>query len=285
MAKKIIKLIQGSLQTAFFVCCLSYVYAPAAQVKTHNPELYICPDDIFALKQKGEKIIFVDVRLKADFDKFRIPKSINVPLYTIKTKEFLNLCRVILVNEGSSYSQLEQECLNLKNAGFSVSILQGGLNCWKQKGNALEGDLFAQAGLNQMPPEALFVEKDYGDWLIIDISYPADAKNLIPQAVGIPLSNNNVRQFIWRIKNEIDKRGGKNIFSVLIVNKKGDEYGKAERILEEAGIKSVFYLKGGLDGYKTFLKNMGIQPQIKYSAVSIGTTGEKNAIKPCSSCR
>jgi hypothetical protein len=51
------------------------------------------------LKKKHD-VTLVDVRDRDCFERFRIPRSIHVPLYAVKTKGFLKERFLVLVHEG-----------------------------------------------------------------------------------------------------------------------------------------------------------------------------------------
>ena len=93
-----------------------------------NPGLFISVESVLQQLKEKQHIVLVDVRDANDFEKFRIPGSLNIPFFALKTKTFLKKKSLVMINEGFSYSRLEQGCLRLRNAGFaSVSILDGGL--------------------------------------------------------------------------------------------------------------------------------------------------------------
>ena len=78
-------------------------------------------------KEKQE-IMLIDVRKEADFERCRIPGSLNIPLHTLKTKAFLKSKPLALINKGYNSGTLEKKCLRLMEAGFTdVSFVIGGL--------------------------------------------------------------------------------------------------------------------------------------------------------------
>ena len=243
----------------------------AVKLQKHDPELFIHLDSVLKMQKEGKTVVFVDTRLETEFKKFHIPHSINIPLFAVKTKDFLKSSNLILFNEGYSYSQLEQECLNLRKTGFKAWIFNGGLNYWIQKGGAIEGNAFAGEELNKIPPEAFFLEKNYEGWIIIDID---DFK-----------ANDVEKQVSARLKKETEKHKEDPLFFILIFNKTGDKYEKIAEAVHKAGIANVFYLKGGLDGYREFLKNKEAKPVTRTSITSVGTTDTKTINKPCGSCQ
>jgi rhodanese-related sulfurtransferase len=227
------------------------------------------------LKEKQD-ILLVDVRNKKEFEAFSIPGSLNIPLFAIKTKSFLKPKWLVLVNEGYDYRKLEQTCEDLRESGFNVWVLQGGLYYWKEKGGRLKGDPFAQKELNKMPPSVFFTERDDETWMVIDVSSPKkhESNTLIPQAISLPFLGNET-QFVSTLNKVTAARKNNQNLSLLVYNEKGENYTTIESILENAGL-NVFFMKGGIRGYEDFLKRKDLIKEAKHN--------EKATIENCSTC-
>lgn len=212
------------------------------------------------LTEKQESIL-IDVRNSKEFEKFRIPGSINIPLFAIKTKTFLKSKPLVVMNEGQSYRQLLQECAILSAAGFNARLLDGGLYQWKGKGGPLEGDVFAQRELNKISPQTFLAGQAYENWIVVDVSQTgkadADLANL--RRSHLPYSDSPGR-FISELKSLLRNEGMTEFFSAVICDEKGDKYERIEKHISDAGIISVLYLKGGFEGYRVFKQQQtGIQ--------------------------
>ena len=248
------------------------------KLRKRNPAFAISVESVLLKLKKKQEIVLIDVRNREEFEKFRIPGSINMPLFTIKTKGFLKSTPFVLINEGYYYGQLEQECKRLRDSGFTaVWILNGGLNAWRQKGAPLNGDIFAQKELKRMPPQVFFEEKNDENWLVIDVSKSesSEGRYLIPQAMAIPFGD-DPEQFVSRIKRAMDRHEGNPLLSVLIFDEKGEQYERVEKLIQETGIRNVFYLKNGQKGYKTFLQRQALIWQPKEHSTK--------TLKKCASC-
>ena len=250
------------------------------KLRKRDPALAIFVETVLRKLKKKEEIVLIDVRNRDEFERFRIPASINIPLFAIKTKTFLRHRPLVLINEGHSYSPLEQECKRLRDAGFMVSILIGGLHHWREKGAPLEGDVFAQEALNRISPRLFFAEKDYEDRIVIDVSQSkeSEARCLLPQGIRISYSN-KPEQFISKLKARIGKHTGDRFLSVIIFDDNGKGYEKIQRLVRKAQINNVLYLSGGLEGYKRFL-----QQQVCVRQKKDGTRRTVKTVEKCASC-
>ena len=205
----------------------------------------------------GREMLLVDVREARAFEQFRIPGSINIPLHFVKTKPFLKKKTFLLVNEGSRYGLLAEECRKLSDAGFPCSVLYGGLTAWRDEGGALEGDHTAWKRLGDMPAAAFFLEKEMQGWLMIDTSRKRGTVSacLLPEAVHVDLSG-SLEQAVSRL-GEAGGRGRSDSFTrTLILNEKGTDYDSIRFSVEKAGLKSVFYLEGGVGQYAAYLHQL-----------------------------
>jgi rhodanese-related sulfurtransferase len=245
--------------------------------KRRNPAFAISAESVLQKVTENRDIILIDVRKRVEFIKFRIPDSINIPLFAIKTKAFLKSKPLVIVNEGYNYDELEQECAHLREAGFKVWILNGGLNYWRGKGAPLEGDAFAQKTLNRMGARSFFAEKDYENWIVINVSVleKSEVHALIPRLIFLPYENDE-EKFIETLKSAMVKSRHDQFLSVLICSEKGEYYEHIERLVKKTDITNVFFLEGGLEAYKKFLEQQALIRQAKDSL------GER--IKGCTSC-
>ena len=240
---------------------------PAIKLKKRQNAFAISVESVLRKLKQKQEIILIDVRRKSEFEKFRIPGSINVPLYAVKTKTFLKAKPLVLVNEGYGYRQLEQECEHLRNSGFRAQLLNGGLYYWRQRGGSLEGDAFPQKALNKIPPRIFFVEKDYENWIMIDVSKSRDSeiRSLIPRSISIPYSG-DAETFISAFEKILSRSKSYPFLSVLIFNEQGGQYQRIEKVVQKTHFRNVFFLKGGIQAYKKFLEHQTMMKQAKQSS-------------------
>ncbi len=225
--------------------------------ESHTEQSYAIPmTSVLKKLKQNQNIILIDVRAKDKFEKFRIPGSVNIPLYAIKTKPFLKAKTIVLVNNGFQYTQLEKECSRLIGQGFKPKILTGGLNYWKNEKGPLEGDPFAQKQINKVSAREFFQGKDLKNLFVINASKEKSevAKELLPNSVHMPESSSLSPLCLERAK----RTGETQDSPILIFTKDGKGYGRIEKAAKQAELKNVFYLEGGLDSYSRFLHNLAL---------------------------
>lgn len=221
-----------------------------AKLKKHDPTLLINVTDLRKNISENKNVIIIDVRKPEDFEKIKIPSSINMPLFSVKTKQYLKSKLLILVNEGYNYSQMEQECINLRKAGFKVYILHGGLYYWVQNGAPLEGVISSKKSLNKISPSVFLTEKDYSNWIIVDVSSAEKIDEpLLGRSIFVPFAGNSDK-FSSSLEKSLDKIKTDEFSLILICNEKGENYDKIEAILEKSKTNRIFFLEDGKEGLK-----------------------------------
>jgi len=218
---------------------------------------YAIPPDavLYKLKQK-QNITLIDVRNPEEFARLHIPGSLNIPLHAVKTKFFLKSFLIVMINEGFQYSLLETECRKLKDMGFKAFILDGGLSAWKRKENRLVGDLFALEEMQVISPQAFFQEKDCENTLVIDIAQVQTeiSGQLLPNSKHLPFPD-EPGDWARKIERIIASHKNQPFFSILVFNETGDGYSRAKKMLTGLDL-NVFFLHGGVAGYRRYLKDL-----------------------------
>lgn len=226
----------------------------ARKVKQHDQCLMISVESLLRKQKTLEELILVDVRDPSTFQKCRIPGSINVPLYAVRTKKFLRSTMLVLMNEGFKYGQLEERCRQLRDSGSMVWILEGGLNAWREAGAPLECEKPAQDDLNKLPPYDFFEERDYNGWIAVDARIAKKLEGILPFSRILSLASpDNAEGFVAPLVKYLQKERKKYPLSFIVFNDDGNRYEMVEKHIRKAGIKNAFYLKNGLEGYKIFM--------------------------------
>ena len=241
----------------FVILCLDAAPShgfPAAKAKSRLPEILISVESAAQARGKNNEMLFIDIRPASEFEKLRIPGSLNLPLFVVKTKTFLKQNTLVLVDEGYRYGSIEEECNLLKKAGFRIRILNGGLYAWSQRGAPLEGDDFARKSLNRLSPMHFFPEKDYGDWIILNVSESrqTEARALFPGSVFLLYANDDAG-FVSRYEDYLKRAVNGPLVRVLVVDERGNDYDRLEKIIGTTAYKDAFFLEGGLDAYRRYV--------------------------------
>jgi rhodanese-related sulfurtransferase len=214
----------------------------------------MAPKQALALYKKGSLFV-VDVRGAPDFERYRIPGAMNIPLSFVKTKPFLKAQPFVLVDANPGSGELESACQQLREAGFKqAAVLRGGLMGWRQAGGTIEGDLLAQRELNRMAPAVFAEEGGYADWLVVSVtSAPQEELNkFLPKAIALAHPADDTR-FAADLESAVAKRTRKGTqLNVLIVDDDGSRIEKLESLLPGGLTNPVMFLEGGLAGYRKF---------------------------------
>jgi len=241
------------------------------EVKTprHRERSCFVTADIVAKQTKSGSVTLVDVRLAEDFEKFRIPGALNIPLHLLKTKSFLKTANIVLVNEGRSSRDLEESCRALKQAGFSrVSILDGGLHAWHERKQPVEGDPLVSRSFNKLKTSELFFERAYDDWVAINLSAASgpdsrQALKALPRKV-VTLKTAGKTVPTTEIRNAIRAQRLANPNAKIAIIADTDAiYSKLEQELRGSEYVGVFYLAGGLAAYQ---QHVAMQVAIRHEA-------------------
>jgi rhodanese-related sulfurtransferase len=218
-----------------------------------DPALTISVDSVFQSLKEKDRATLVDTRDADEFQKLRIPGSINIPLHTIKSKTFLKSKHLVLIDQGHSYFRLEKECRRLRESGFRVSILDGGLSSWSQQGGALEGSTLEQKMLSKISFQAFHTERNYENWVVLNMSdrINPDAARWIPESLHINGSD-SLEKIITAIEALRDKNHKIPFLAFLIYTDCGNHYDRLEKLFQKVGVTNAFFLEGGLQAYEPF---------------------------------
>ncbi|VVS94224.1 rhodanese-like domain [Desulfoluna spongiiphila] len=252
---------------ACFVMVLALVLfgKPVSTFAFIDNGFYISVHKCRKLLKESKQAILVDVREKKQFESYRIPGSIHVPLHFIKARSFLKGKPVVLVNEGYRSDELEALAGELNAEGFQLQILSGGLNAWNRSGGKLAGNLYEAKQLNLISPQECFLKQTATNHLVVDASPDPmpESLPLIPGMVQVAFSD--AKGGASELVKAILTRNSVAPFAVLITTKDGHGYEKLEKTLLSEGITNMFFLDGGLDRYRQFTDEVAVMknPSVK----------------------
>lgn len=220
---------------------------PSARARQPHA-LFVSPEYASTQIKKSSKMLLVDVRPRAVFEKIHINGSVHIPLHFIKTKDYLKQKTLVLVNNGFCRQQLIDTCAALNKKNFDARILSGGLNAWIQKGLPVRGDALAAKTISRVSPRDAFTEHIARSFLPADIS-GRQPEPVFDGTVYLDLSGKNEPNALVLLNKENPNS------CILVFNQTGRSYEGIGDQLRSSGAGNIFFLTGGAAAYKEFLEN------------------------------
>ena len=234
--------------------CLAATRAPAIDgAPVGSDACVVAAADLEAWRSRPGLVV-VDTRPEPAFRSLRIPGSVHVPAFALKTKSYLRSRPLLLVDARGS-NGLVAACGKLRASGFAeVGALEGGIAHWARRVGDLVGDRSNEPGLLTLPAGELVAGLPGARWLIVDTG-PRDAgveRRLAGAMVRIPLDDE--RAFRAAVERAVRKRGrGGTVPHVVLVDAAGANSHRLRRLAGELDVPHAFVLEGGLAGYRHFV--------------------------------
>jgi len=257
--------------TILFKCsdCLNYFFQDNKNISPlFSRDFKEVPSDIFItpsqLKQKlriNPNLILIDTRVNNQYNNLKIPNSIHMPIYSIKTKSFLKNSQLVLINEGYAYDPLIEEVKQLVNQGFRfVRVLHGGIKSWYKSGGKLIGDLYYMNNLSTISINKFLLDKDYQNVRII-IVIPHDKNNYyyIPDAISIRWRENNLKKNVENLCDHINQTIEITELYTIIIDNDGSLHDSILANVEQKVTSTIFFLENGINGIKEYLASQSSQ--------------------------
>lgn len=227
--------------------------------------------------EQDDPIRIVDVRRPEDFERSRIPGSLNIPRFALQTKESLKSSHIVIVGEGYDYGGLESRCRELRDLGFTASILEGGLAGWMQNGHPAEGAFARGRPVKTIGPREFFEERHFEDWIIVNACNSKWDEGLyfIPQA-HLLQGPQTTEQLVSKLGELVSSRKGNNV-SLILFDDDGSDLHRLGNALREFELQDIYFLEGGVEAYRAFLENQAALVQHQSNA-------GKEAGAQCPSC-
>jgi len=240
-------------------------YATPGREKAKDSDLYV------DLQKLGSSPVFVDVRPSAAFKQARIPGSLNIQPYAIRSKAFLRSKQVVLIGDDPVGSSLEGLCRELRKSGFAgACILEGGIGRWASAGKPITGTALNALQANRVSADQMRVVAASKDWKVVvaDESLKIREQVLVPGGEHIPF--NEPKVFAERLKGQLAKSDE----ALLIITRDGRNYGEIRAALNELKVP-VYYLDGGFDAYEAKLQMLVDMEESQTATVSYMPSGKK----------
>lgn len=243
-----------------------------------DSDLVVSAKELIKSVQNKEKIIFIDVRQATEFEALHIKGAMNIPPYFIKNKPYLKRLPMVLVDQGLAFHRLSPYCRKLKEKGFNVRILDGGMAAWSSHNGPMVGELVNQMNYHQILAADFFFEKNFNQRIILDVSAKRlpEMKQLLPFAVHRPLTG-SPKDWIVRLKEFKAAHLKNDSTGIIVVNGDGRKYNRLYKAFDQAGFKNIFFLDGGVEAYKNYLKSLTLSWQPREKRIV--------SLNKCKSCR
>lgn len=192
----------------------------------------------------GGKVVLVDVRKPERYAALRIPGSINIGENRLSGKTFLKRKTVVLIDEGFTVFKMQALSQHLQQEGFDdIRVLAGGLVAWRNANEELLGDLHEQKRLNYITPRQLYLEHQLSDVIVVNFSEVGSMHTK---------GNSKIPMHELLLKQEKSIVPAKN--RIVIATDDGLGYEPLEHAISKLRWPQVFYLKGGKQAYREYLK-------------------------------
>jgi|GEM_PF-6486959 len=263
---------------AFCVCCMDIF----AEDRFRDRSLWVTVAEARACQDSGQDMSLVDVRSEEAFIESRISRSIWMPLYVVKTKEFLRNQVVLLAGLGGDWAQLEDEVRALRSKGFdSTFAIDGGVPGWRRAGLSMEGH---DRNLDQIDVANAWVLQFYPEvrWIVVHESQPAVAERLqgVEHSTSVVVSASGDLPMGW---TEVD--GPANSLKAMTVLVAASDSVSLEKAVNHLSAQSnVAVLKGGLAAWRDYVDAKqwsGKTIRIAGKNASAATVGRSSGCRTC----
>jgi rhodanese-related sulfurtransferase len=226
---------------------------PAAASKASTTSCLASFNDVSIGREKDRPLL-VDVRPAVAYAGYRIPGSVNIPLYALKTKRYLRARSIVLVADGNSQRQLLTVCGQLKDQQFRhVQVLAGGMPSWVLHGGDVIGQAPVSTELVAIAPRQFFKQQASQHWILALDPTASDQDKGLFAGHSIILLGKSPESSVARIRALAAKREGKAPLRVLVVQASIDN-AYLSRIAHGLGDVQVRYLSGGVEAYRAYLE-------------------------------
>lgn len=178
----------------------------------------------------------------------------------LKFKESLQKKNIVLVNKGAQLTTLEQSCQTLKVQGFKqIAVLRDGLKAWSDTGYPITGDKIAIQDFSDLMPSELMGIITERDWMFIDVDHSSKAlRSLISVPSVIEYSEDFASLSDEMAAFKAARKHGV-ITGFLVISQDGRQNGIIKKRFQDFVIKDVYYLSGGVSGFKRFAQKQAAQ--------------------------
>lgn len=228
-----------------------------------------CEISFEELQAKPRTII--DVRDSNAYAKVSLQGALNLPVSSLRHRQFLKSQAIVLIDDGKTPSALVRACGELKEQGFiDIRVLIGGLRTLHANGAALTADARSIQGLYHLTASEFDSEAGRPGWLTVgvDIDAVSGAKNNVALHESIDTSSAS-KTIATQLRAMLARRAD----GVLILAATNDTFKRESVVaLSPAEASRVLILTGGLEGQRRY----------QAQQASVVAQAGKPLVRPCS---
>lgn len=238
------------------------------QVRTNNREALLSSIDFRMMKSCGigseevqrrllsNSVVLIDTRPVNLFESYRIPGSLNLSPFEIKSKGFLKSKHLVIVDDSANLMEMGLLCYELKRQGFKkINFINGGIGSWEQKLVGRDVHSIDSWVFGKISPRKFVSLKSKMKWLVLDISNDVSDKSFkfINDDLKVTRFEMEDANSLAEVKKHMTSFSNKSMHGFLVVSKNGERYSEVERYLKENSIKNIYYLDGGMEAYAKYM--------------------------------
>lgn len=213
--------------------------------------------------ENESSMVFVDIREKDRYDKVHIPDSIRVDPRFFAEKRFLRNKKVLIIYGGINIGQAVAVAREATLKGFSsIHVLWGGLAAWKEAGKRVIGTGPIESEIYGISPLELHnALQERTPLYVIDTRSSAEFdKCSIDGSINVQIfctCGNLSQAFRDHLSKQIARvRKAHEYFPIVLLDRSGECKSAIQDLRRDKKLKQVFYLRGGMNAYLEFKKDM-----------------------------
>lgn len=206
----------------------------------------------------SRSVSLIDIRSAKEYESYRLPGSLNLSSYAIKSKDYLKSKHLVIVGDKVDLMEMGLLCRELKEQGFKkVNILKDGMSSWGKKLAGQNAELNNSWLFGKIEPREFTSLKSKMKWMVLDVSGEEVNKkelDFIYQGLDVVSFGVGDEGGLKKVKGFMSSQSDKNLYGILVISNHGSGYGEISKYLETNNIKNVYYMDGGLREFAIYLQ-------------------------------
>lgn len=193
--------------------------------------------------------VVVDLRSAEKFDKARLPRSLNLQPFALKSHKEWKSRTLVLVDEGHAPAELMAQVAALRTAGFGdVRALEGGIAAWVRQGGSVEGVEDHAVEVAQITPVEFTRSQRNGRWRVVEVAGRDSVSAAVPGAEMV----DRWPDLDALLGHLIPSPAGALPQRTLVIAPDLETYAHIEKRFGAFDTTGLFYLRGGREALLQF---------------------------------